>query len=85
MLDELPVFSQRCSQYPNNVSHHIAILCNRGLQSCAKSKNNEKNDKCYRKIAFFMYTEIVNFRPRSWKEASKLKPRRKFGTRLPSS
>ena len=28
-------------------------------------KNNEKNDKFYRKVAFPMYTEMVNFRPQS--------------------
>ena len=28
-------------------------------------KNNEKNDKFYRKVAFLMYTEMVNFRPQS--------------------
>ena len=35
-------------------------------------KNNEKNDKFYRKVASLMYTEIVNFMPQSWKAASKL-------------
>ena len=47
-------------------------------------KNNEKNDKFYRKVAILMYTEMVNFRPQSWKAASKLKPHRGLGTRLPS-
>ena len=28
-------------------------------------KNNEKNDKFYRKVAFLIYTEMVNFRPQS--------------------
>ena len=28
-------------------------------------KNIETNDKFYRKVAFLMYTEIVNFRPQS--------------------
>ena len=46
--------------------------------------NNEKNDQFYRKVAFLMYSERVNFRPQSWKEASKLKPHRGLGTRLPS-
>ena len=36
-------------------------------------KNNEKNDKFDRKVAFLMYTEMANFRPQSWKVASKLK------------
>ena len=48
-------------------------------------KNNEKNDQFYRKVEFLMYTERVNFRPQSWKAASKLKPHRRLGTRLPSS
>ena len=37
-------------------------------------KNNEKNHKFYRKVASLMYTEMVNFRPQSWKAASKLEP-----------
>ena len=28
-------------------------------------KNIETNDKFYRKVAFLMYTEMVNFRPQS--------------------
>ena len=48
-------------------------------------KNNEKNDKFYRKLASLMYTKMVNFRPQSWKAASKLKPQRGLGTRLPFS
>ena len=47
--------------------------------------NNEKNDQFYRKVTFLMYPERVNFRPQSWKEASKLKPHRGLGTRLPST
>ena len=43
------------------------------------------NDKFYRKVAFLMYTEMVNFRPQSRKAASKQKPHRGLGTRLPSS
>ena len=39
----------------------------------------------YRKVAFLMYTEMVNFRPQSRKAASKLKPHRGLGTRFPSS
>ena len=27
--------------------------------------NNETNDKFYRKVAFLMYTEVVNFSPQS--------------------
>ena len=29
------------------------------------TKNIETNDKFYRKVAFLMYTEMVNFRPQS--------------------
>ena len=43
------------------------------------------NDKFYRKVAFLMYTEMVNFRPQSLKAASKQKPYRGLGTRLPYS
>ena len=43
-------------------------------------KNNETNDKFYRKVAFLMYTEMINFRLQSLKAASKQKP-----YRLPSS
>ena len=45
-------------------------------------KNNEKNDKFDRKVAFLMYMEMVNFRPQSWKSASKLKPHRGLGTTI---
>ena len=31
-------------------------------------KNNEKNDKFYRKVAFPMYTEMVNFRRKAEKQ-----------------
>ena len=34
-----------------------------GLQ--IMDKYNETNDKFYRKVAFLMYTETVNFRPQS--------------------
>ena len=33
-------------------------------------RNNETNIKFYRKVAFLMYTEMVNFAPQSWKAAS---------------
>ena len=46
--------------------------------------NDEKNDQFYRKVAFLMYFGKGQFRPQSWKEASKLKPHRGLGTRLPS-
>ena len=54
------------------------------LSTTIMCTNNEKNDQFYRKVAFLMYSERVNFRPQSWKEASKLKPHRGLGTRLPS-
>ena len=47
-------------------------------------KNNEKNDKFYRKVPSLMYTEMVNFMPQSWKAASKLEPHRGLATRMPS-
>ena len=34
-------------------------------------KNNETDEKFYRKVAFLIYTEMVNLRPESWKAASK--------------
>ena len=37
-------------------------------------KNNDTNDKFYRKVAFLMYTEMVNLRPQSLKAASELEP-----------
>ena len=46
-------------------------------------KNIETNDIFYRKVALLMYTEMVNFRPQSLKAASKVKPHRGLGTRLP--
>ena len=55
------------------------------LFATTMDKNNEKNDKFYRKVAFLMYTEMVNFRPQSLKAASKLKTDRGLSTRLPSS
>ena len=54
-------------------------------QSTTMDKNNEKNDKFYRKVAFLMYTEMVSFRSQCCKAASKLKPDRGLATRLPSS
>ena len=42
-------------------------------------KNNETNDKFYRKVAFLMYTEKVNFRPESWKAVLKQKLHRRLG------
>ena len=35
------------------------------IDSTTMDKNNEKNDKFYRKVAFLMYTEMANFRPQS--------------------
>ena len=48
-------------------------------------KNNETNDKFYRKVAFPRYTESVKFRSQSRETASKRKPYRGLGTRWPSS
>ena len=47
-------------------------------------KNNGTNHKFYLKVAFLMYTEMFNFRPQSWKAASKPKPHWGLGTRLSS-
>ena len=47
-------------------------------------KNNETNDKFYRKVAFPRYTESFKFMSQSRETASKLKPHRGLGTRLPS-
>ena len=47
-------------------------------------KNNETNDKVYRKVAFPRYTESVKFMSQSRETASKQKPHRGLGTRLPS-
>ena len=33
------------------------------MESTIPHKNIETNDKFYRKVAFLMYTEMVNFRP----------------------
>ena len=55
-----------------------------GFDPTIMCTNNEKNNQFYRKVAFLMYSERVNFRPQSWKEASQLKPHRGLGTRLPS-
>ena len=66
------------------VEFELIILIVVFLGSTIMCTNNEKNDQFYRKVAFLMYSERVNFRPQSWKEASKLKPHRGLGTRLPS-
>ena len=47
-------------------------------------KNIETNNKFYWKVAFLMYTEIVKIRSKSRETASKRKPHRGLGTRLPS-
>ena len=44
-------------------------------------KNNETNDKFYRKVAFLTYTDSVKFRSQSRETASKRKPYRGLGTR----
>ena len=42
------------------------------------------NDKSCAKVAFPMYTESVKFKSQNRETASKLKPHRGLGTRLPS-
>ena len=42
------------------------------VATTSMDKNNENNDKFYRKAAYVMYTEIVNFRPQIRKATSKL-------------
>ena len=61
------------------------LLAHNPILSAIPQKNIGTNDKFYRKAAFLMYTEMVNFRPQNLKAASKLKPHRGLGTRLPSS
>ena len=39
-------------------------------------------NKFYRKVAFIMYMEMVNFSPQSLKAASKQKPHRGLGTTI---
>ena len=43
---------------------HVTIITRMATYTTI-DKNNEKNDKFYRKVAFLMYTEMVNFRPQS--------------------
>ena len=50
------------------------------FKSTIVHKNNETNNKFYRIVAFLMYTEMVNFRPQSFKAASKLKSHRGLST-----
>ena len=55
------------------------FLTIRVTESTIVDKNNETNDKFYRKVAFLMYTEMVNFKASKRKERSsfetKTKPR----------
>ena len=51
-------------------TEHVSTICKKAGRnvtalSTIMGKNNEKNDKFYRKVAFPMYTEMVNFRPQS--------------------
>ena len=71
----IPLYTQWDHCIDQEVCCIHAIMCT----------NNEKNDQFYRKVAFLMYPERVNFRPQRWKEASKLKPHRGLGTRLSST
>ena len=52
------------------ITWHVAVFFfmffNFIMNTTTMDKNNEKNDKFYRKVAFLnMYTEMVNFRPQS--------------------
>ena len=51
------------------------------VRSTIVVKNNETNDKFYRKVAFPRYTESVKFRSQSRETASKRKSYRGLGTR----
>ena len=65
----------------HEIKKKLIDLKEKHLQSCAKINGKTTN---FRKVAFLMYTEMVNFRSQSRKAASKLKPHRGLGTRLPS-
>ena len=42
------------------------VLCQESdSDTTIANKNNETNDKFYRKVAFHMHSEMVNFRPQS--------------------
>ena len=43
----------------------LSACCIGYLLATSIHKNNETNDKFYRKVAFLMYTEMVNFTPQS--------------------
>ena len=70
--------------FAKNSKKYTSYCFANSLISTIMCTNNEKNDQFYGKVAFLMYSERVNFRPQSWKEASKLKPHRGLGSRLPS-
>ena len=54
-----------CKQFPVKI-RKIKLEANHGC-------NNLVRKLVYRKVAFLMYTEMVNFRPQSWKAASRNK------------
>ena len=55
------------------------------LATTMPCKNIGTNDKFCRKVALLRYTERLKFMFQSWNSASKQKPHRRLGTRLPSS
>ena len=67
-----------------NVEEDSPLILSNVVISTIVDKNIGTNDKFYWKVAFFMYMEMFNFRSQSCKVASKPKPHRGLGTRLPS-
>ena len=78
------MYSERVNFRPQSWKEASKLKPHRGLGTTIVVKNNETNDKFYRKVAFPRYTESVKFMSQSRETASKLKPHRGLGTRLPS-
>ena len=55
------------------------------FKSTILHKNNQRNHKFSKKVAFLRYMEKANLRPQSREADSKQKPHRWLDTRLPSS
>ena len=70
--------------YPDFGDVKYKLLFTQEVKPTIVVKNNETNDKFYRKVAFPRFTESVKFMSQSRETASKLKPHRGLGTRLPS-
>ena len=51
--------------FKNNISVSFKIVLKFQFIPTIPHKNNETNDKFYWKVAFLMYTEMVNFRPQN--------------------